>query len=276
MTKRTSLIALTAVAAALPAAPAAARSADAAYFKVSFKAVQHTTWKEHVFYRNSTCDGWPTPTEIRGQGSSTVKLATPRPQPAVARRAGGALGATLQFANGGQALPAAGSYTRAGEVHATLLGPPPPRKCGYSEPIPPDCGTKSFPGGTEIYLAYQSVEAADPDRPAPLFDGVTMSGPRAPGWLTAAPYLNCPEIVGDHELGYPLFLKQHNVFTRDTGRAKLSLRTLFGTRKRFRVFVDLKRTVDMAPVGGEGELPVTTELKWVLTFRRLAHRPAGL
>lgn len=267
------MIALTLAAALLPAAPATARSSGVAYFKVSLKATQQTTWKEHTTY-GATCSG---PIEITGSGSSTIRLATTRPRPLVIRRAAGAAGASLAFADGSQSLSVSGTYSRAGVREARALNPVQPGKCPRQEdPPPPDCGTKRYPAGTSVWLGYETVEMQDPDDlVSSLVDGVVMSGPTAPGWTGAAPYLNCPSgTTLDHHLGILRPVRGAGLRSPDTGKAALPIAKLFGKRKRFRVRYSDTGTLDDTPAG-QGTRPVTTQLRWVVTFTRLARRPAG-
>ena len=273
MTKRTLLIALTLAAAVIPAAPAAARTSGVAYFKVSFKATQQMSWKELTTYQ-SKCAGT---IEISGSGSSAIRLASSRPRALMIRRVAGANAASLTFADGSQSLPVSGTYSRAGFRTARSLSAVPPGRCPRQEdPPPPDCGTKRYPAGTTVSLAYETVEMQDPDDlVGSLVDGVVTSGPQTPGWTAAAPYLNCPSgTTLDHHLGILRPFNGGPYLSPDTGKAALPIAKVFGKRKRFRVRYSDKATIDETPPG-QGTRPVTTQLRWVVTFTRLAHRPAG-
>jgi len=270
---RKPLVAVAALAiVALPAAPAAAASPRPAYFKVSFKAVQNLSWTENLTYNSTSCGG--SPLEMTGHGSSSIRIATPRPQPAVATREPGRRSATLLFGGGGASVPVQGTYRREGSRQGQYLVPPPPGSCPKPEPTPIDCGTKRYPAKTRLYAAWESVgNANSDDLTAPLFDAVVISGPEAPGWTVSPGYLNCPEVVGDHRFGAP----RANA-PAETGRGSLPLRTLFGRRSHFRVEVHLVRKSDITPKipGVTGSRKATTDLAWTMQFTRLARRPPGL
>lgn len=263
-TKRTALITLlTLTSAAVPAAPAAAEPSRVAYFEVSASARQNVNWSESVL-----ASGGCATVRMIGQGGSWLRLHTPAPQVAVARQIGNESRVQFIFK---PYLHVKATLQREGKMVNTLVtggqGCPPPL-----DPVASDCGVRQFPRDTRISLAYDAPDNwPGTDGPAPLVPSLHISGPYAPEWLGRPLYQNCSGEQSDDVLGVDYL----RAYGRDTGAAALSMKELFGTRKAFTVNGFLKKT-EQYPLGSgmSGTHPVTTELKWSVTFTRIARSAA--
>jgi hypothetical protein len=264
---KTTIIFAMAAAVALAAA-ASASAANTAYFKVRLVASQDVSWEQHLTFNG--CAGGKV--QLEGKGSSDIRVRTPRPQPAVAKRvAGGRV--LLQFRNGGALLPVVGTITRNGWTSAsggTATGP----NCGRPEPpITPDCGTKHYPTDATIGVGYYTPEDWPyHSGPTPLIPSIALSGPATSEWRGIV-YQWCPGVNGDDVLRGPVYENEG----AHSSAGGLPPAKLFGKLRRFQVTGHSLETVDTAKtVGLTGTHPITTETRWRLTFTRLTHRPSGL
>jgi hypothetical protein len=220
------------------------------------------TWSKHLTF--NSCGGG----KIQGNGTSAIRVRTPRAQPAVAQRVTGGR-VTLRFRKGGALLTVVGTVTRNGETHATgesSTGP----SCGRPEPpIASDCGTKQYPSDTAIGVGYYSPQDWPYDSgPTPLIPSIVLSGPGASEWGGNV-YQWC---AGANVRG-PVYANE----AAHSSPGGLAPAKLFGALRRFKVTGHSLETVNTAKmVGLTGTSPITTETRWALRFTRLAHRPSGL
>jgi hypothetical protein len=255
---------------ALSIAGSASAASRTAYFKVSLTASQDVSWTKHLTY-TSSCGGT---TQLEGEGTSAIRVHTPRPQPAVAQRLRGGRIALL-FGHGRSAVPVVGTVSRHGVSYATGGSPAAGPGCGSPEPpVASDCGTKPYPAGSEIGVGYYTPE----DWPyhyggEPLVRSIAISGPAAPGWHGIV-FQWCPGANGDELLRGPVY-EPEGAHSTPGG---LAPGDLFGRARRLKVTGHGRQTVDTAPNqrGVTGTFPITTTTNWTLTFTRLARRPAGL
>jgi hypothetical protein len=239
-----------------------------AYFKVSLTASQDVTWSKHLTF--SSCGGGTV--QMEGNGTSAIRVRTPRAQPAVAQRVTGGR-VTLRFRKGGALLPVVGTITRNGVTHATG-GSSTGAQCGRPEPpIASDCGTKQYPSDATIGVGYYSPQDWPyQSGPTPLIPSIALSGPASPEWRGIV-YQWCPGANGDDVLRGPVYENE----AAHSSAGGLPPARLFGTLRRFKLTGHSLETVDTSKlVGLTGTAPITTETSWKLTFTRLAHRPSGL
>jgi hypothetical protein len=266
---RTTLVVALATAIALSITGSASAASRTAYFKVSLVAKQDVSWNKHLTF--PSCGGGTI--QMEGNGTSAIRVRTPRAQPAVAQRVkGGRI--ILRFRGGGALLPVEGTITRNGVSYATGGGTTKDPSCGRPEPpITPDCGTKQYPSGAAIGVAYYSPQDWPYDSgPPPLIPSIALSGPTASQWHGIV-YQWCPGANGDDVLRGPVYENE----AAHSSAGGLPPARLFGTLRSFRVTGHSLETVDTAKMGGfTGTFPITTKTKWTLTFTRLAHRPSGL
>jgi hypothetical protein len=276
-------IAATALLAGAQSASAASRTA---YFRVSLVASQDVSWTKQLTYRTNCGSGF---VQLRGNGESALRMRTPRAQPAVAQlHRNGQV--TLRFRGGGALLPVVGTLTRHGKSYAT--GQTPETSSGCPKPglpVTPDCGTRRFGGHSSVGVSYLTP-ADSPDRePDPdldlapltgrdfnlgsLTDAIVLTGPSVPGWRGVV-FEWCPGANGDDVLRGSVYEPEGAHST--PGRLPFS--RLFGKRSLFTVNERSSDRVDTFPNSGavSGSFPIKTETDWTLTFKRLAHRPAGL
>jgi hypothetical protein len=135
-----------------------------------------------------------------------------------------------------------------------------------------DCGTHTYPASSRLVLLYDTPESWQEysDGPAPLASTLHLRGPYVPEWLHSPLYLNCPGEPYDFELG----AVNPGVPGTRTDATTLPLGTLFGGRERFEVEGGVTTTrFRPLPEGATGFTKVKTDLRWTVTFTRLARRP---
>jgi hypothetical protein len=264
LVNRAPIIALSLLAAAaMPAATASAAGSRVAYFKVSAQATQDVIWTEDVVVDGGHCGSF----SEKGHGRSWLRLHTPAPEPAIARQIG--TESRVQFSVKPY-LRVEAALQREGTLARSPLAAGSGADCGQSgDPIARDCGLRRFPVDTRISLAYDPPDNwPGIDGTAPLVPSLHISGPYSPQWLGKPLYQSCP---GDRDdvLGVDYF----RGFGRDTGAAGVSIKTLFGTRRRFTVDGFINKTQqDPLPPGVTGTHPVTKRIKWSVTFTRITRR----
>jgi hypothetical protein len=268
---RTTLVVAIATAIVLLAPQGASAAPRTAYFKVGLVVSQDVTWTKHLTVRTSCGSGT---IQLEGNGTSALRVRTPRPQPAVAQRlTNGRI--ALRFRAGGALLPVVGTISRQGESYATGLTPGTGSGCPPPEPpVASDCGTRRFPENTTVGVGYYTEEDWPYDSgPPPLGSAIALTGPSSPRWRGVV-FEWCPGASGDDVLRGPVYEPEGP----HSSPGLLAPKMLFGTLGRFRVSGHSSNRVDTAPKGGSisGSFPIRTTTNWSLTFTRLARRPAGL
>jgi hypothetical protein len=251
-------------AAAMPVATASAKGPRVASFKVSAQAAQDVIWNENVVVDAGACGS----VKLNGHGRSWLRLHTPAPQVAVARRIGHERRVSFTVK---PYLRVEAKLQREGKLTYTPLSPGSGPNCGHSsDPIPLDCGVRRFPADTRLSLAYDPPDNwPGMDGPAPLVPSLHIGGPYSPQWLGKPLFANCPGDQEDNVLG----VDDYRGIGRDTGAAGVSVRTLFGHRRRFTVDGVLNKTQQHPlPPGASGTYAVTKRIRWSVTFTRITRR----
>jgi hypothetical protein len=259
-------ILVSAAALALPAA-AAAKPAKA-HFKVTLQATQHVNWDEHVVAEGCGAKG---KFRVDGGGNSKIHLRTPRPQPAVAQRVKDPREVTLTF-RGRPDLPVTGTYRRHGMLRGTEIEPGDKHKCGAGdESWERDCGTRRYPRGASVQVQWVTPgNTQTGSTVSPLTPTVFVTGPYPdlPGGRPWNGFRNCPGF----DLNGALGLIGHPVPV--TGPGHLSIREVFGRKRRITLRGHAKETVDLAKLYPmsiiSGTEIVTTTVDWTMRLTRVA------
>jgi hypothetical protein len=248
-------------------AQAATRPSEA-YFKVQLYAAQAGGWNLHYVSHSCGGVGW-----TDGHGESSLRLhSVDAPQTVVARRVSSPEKVAFQVNPKIGGVQIVGNVVRQGEQTGGFSTPPKPGLCPRPEDIPPDCGSRAYPGGTTVGIRFDTPESWDEEfyGQRPLVQSLHLSGPALRGGGVGLGHRNCPGERDDYLLG----LHDQTGLGVDSGNGPLSVRTIFSRRRHFAVRGSLQRTDHIkaqAPLSGGRE--VTVALGWRVKFTRLAHRP---
>src|SRR3954469_10901877 len=119
---------------------AQATTGPSAYFKVELSANQGVSW--HFEYTSHICGGV---SFTKGQGDATLRLHSKEPQIVTARRIASPEQVLLFVGRNGGGIPTPGTAPRTGPEPGGSKDPPRPGACRPPEPIPVDCGSRSYP-----------------------------------------------------------------------------------------------------------------------------------
>jgi hypothetical protein len=255
-----------AVVAATPSAHAAL--SKKAFFDVEIRASQDVTWT-----RNMTVQGCSDSIQVlTGKGEAHLRVHQRGNRWVIAKRIDDKR-ATLAFPDGTVGVPAAGTFSRKGELGGSTTKPPrDPGSCPRGIPTEPDCRALSLPDDAKLFLSYETPATWTYGKPVPKGPSLILNGPYSRAWVTGPPFNWCPGMNGDDMLGGTWYGNN----PVHTGPAPLALAKLFGTSKHFTVRWRDKRTVETAHPGGmvlSGTFPVTTTIHWSVRFTRLAKQP---
>jgi hypothetical protein len=102
----------------------------------------------------------------------------------------------------------------------------------------------------------------------PLAPALVLTGPFSIDWIAGPVFANCIG-PGLQDWRLPMHV----------GPRAVSARTLFGHRRRFKVSGAMTETIDAAvpgPVIESGHWPITTTIRWTVSFTRVESRGLGV
>lgn len=254
-------------AAALAVAIAApAKAEKRAYFRLDVKASQHVVWSSDSLTKG--CSDSVLELHAKGTGDLTAE---DQDHPwAVARRPGDPRRTTLLVhGETPSSLAVTGRYDRSWEQNAFFTKPPKdPGQCPKTLPGSPDCGKRTLPPGSVMYLNYIAPGAWTYPAPKPKGGVLTLSGPYIQDWVGMPPFQLCGGANGDDTLAGTWY--QTPPIRPMT--AALPLGKLFGKAKRFTLAYHDARTVETGHTSAyvlSNLAPVSTEIRWKVTLSRV-------